>query len=104
MEICAIWKFPIMAPGTCSIEMPADAKIVSAGLDSDGLVCVWAEVNPEATFKERHFAAIGTGWKIPCVALEKSTYLGHVLTQSGFVWHIYEVGRQLELESSLLRC
>ena len=79
-----IWKFPLDKVGPT--EMREGAKIVHAGTQ-DGILCLWAEIDPSRPVVTRRFIVVGTGHALP------EAYCEHLLTwqEPPFVWHLYEV-------------
>ena len=81
-----IWKFPLKAEETQAIEMPVGARILSAGMDPQGTLCVWAEVEPFKDLTEfRKVWVIGTGHTL---GPDNPRFLGSVL-MGPFIWHVY---------------
>lgn len=67
------------------ILMPKGAEILHIA-HQEGLLTIWALVNPEKEEEERKFRIAGTGWNIFDNEKHLSTY------QDGeLVWHVFEV-------------
>lgn len=85
-----IYKFEMTAP-CCAIAMPDGAKIISCGIQSTGLV-VWALGDPAQAYDFRRVCAFNTGQKIES-ELDLVAFIGTVTSDTGIVWHVYEVSR-----------
>lgn len=84
-----IYKYPIYTPSTLvEVEMPKDAVILSCGLDSCGIMCVWAMVDPDVGLELRKIYCIGTGWNVDEMADEVTQFVGTV-KDGDFIWHIF---------------
>jgi len=86
-----IYKYKIqddsVTPTRSSIHLPQGAKVLTAGLDDNHQLCVWAEVNPAAVEQRLHFQTVWTGQEAPARQL---SYLGMV--KSGvIILHVYWV-------------
>jgi hypothetical protein len=67
--------------------MPVGAEILKVGIDPNGVLCVWALVDPfETDTTPRTFEVIGTGWNFNPTG---KTYLDTIFV-SQLVWHIWE--------------
>lgn len=67
--------------------MPEGAKILHVA-EQAGSICLWAEVETQATQKQRHISVYGTGQRMPD---NPGTFIGSVLLHVGaLVFHIYE--------------
>ncbi len=64
--------------------MPTGAIIRHVAVQN-GIVCVWAEVDPDAPIEVRTFEIFGTGWNNI-----NGTYIATYFA-GPFVWHLYEV-------------
>ena len=80
-----IYKYPIDVIGWQSLNMPAEAMIIHAGLDPQGALCLWAEVDTEAIMQSVGIVIVGTGHPFNGAMAQ---HLGTVL-QNEFVWHIF---------------
>ena len=78
------------------ISMPQNAEVLSCG-EQDGIIVVWARVNPDAPLKNRVIRAVNTGEGLrnsdpACEA----RFIGTVTMQNklskGMVWHIFDCG------------
>lgn len=88
-----IWKFPftpnsaIDSQSKIEVMMPQGALVRYVDVDSNGHPCLWAEVDTTALLVARKFYSVGTGHgNVP----EDGYYLGTVVMQAGYVFHIYE--------------
>jgi hypothetical protein len=85
-----IWKFPLMVLDDQDIEMPKGSRALSAGLDPQGTLCIWAEVDPESPTIPRKVSIRVTGHPLQARALCACAqrFLGSVL-MGRLVWHVY---------------
>ncbi len=81
-----VWKFPIDIIDAQIVMMPPRAEIIHAGIDPQGVPCVWARVVPEPANVERSIYVIGTGNPHPD---GNNRHLGS-FTHGPFVWHVWE--------------
>lgn len=79
-----IWKFPLNDSDRQTISLPLDYRIMSAGLDPDGDLCIWAAVDPDAKRIDVEICIVGTGRAMPRLG----DFIGTVLCDR-FVWHIF---------------
>lgn len=87
-----IFKYDLELADVQSIEMPCDAKVLTAQLQN-GKIRLWAMVSPGADKKTRHFQIIGTGHEV----VDNSRLYVATVKQGIFVWNIFEL-----LEADLL--
>jgi hypothetical protein len=80
-----IYKFPIPIQDTFTVPLPDDAVVVHAGLDPQGVPCLWARLDPNAPRTDRVFHLRGTGHPVP-------DDLHHIASfvNGPFVWHLFE--------------
>lgn len=87
-----IWKFPLQMIDEQVIELPANSRVLSAGLDPAGLLCVWAQVDSEQPKSRAAIFIQGTGQPlidgIDYWPHENNKFIGSVL-QGQFVWHVF---------------
>lgn len=82
---------------TSDHEMPARAKFLYAGIDGEGKLCVWMEVDDETLDREIHtFGVFNTGMPVP----DDWTYCGSVRAGS-FVLHAYQHDMIVALPTSI---
>lgn len=81
-----IYKYPLAITNSQFVQMPQFAEILSAGLDPQGALCVWAAVDTEAPMVSRQFYVVGTGNPVTPAPME---FIGSV-TRGPFVWHVFE--------------
>ena len=79
-----IYKYPI---NDDPIIIPNDSKIRHVGLDPQGVVCVWVELNTNSECKNMNlqFKITGTGQRM---SEDWENYASSIL-QGAFMWHIY---------------
>ena len=85
----AIWKYPLQAIDTQTIELPKDAKVLCVQAQND-VPCLWV-VNKDTASKEtedRVFTIYGTGH---LQTLIHGNYIGTFQLLSGsLVYHVFE--------------
>lgn len=84
-----IYKYPITKVGTSVIDAPADGRIISAGIDGAGQICVWVSFPTSGVADcRKQIFLIGTGMSFDD---EDKEFIGTVVTEEGLVWHLYEI-------------
>lgn len=86
-----IYKYKLYELGENKIEMPQGAQVLSAKIDPQGDVCIWAIVNPELKNELRTFFVAGTGWELSDAFSGKPIDFYGTVIQEPYVWHIFEV-------------
>lgn len=82
-----IYKYPIEITQRQQVDLPAGAKILTADLDPAGTPCIWAQVNPAVTEREKRMIWIlGTAHQLS--DLDGINYL-NTFRQGPFVWHVF---------------
>lgn len=81
-----IYKYPLKLEVVQKVEMPEDAKILSAQLQN-GVLCIWALVSTDRELEDRTIHTIGTGWETDFLYKFIST-----VQIDGLVWHIFDGG------------
>jgi hypothetical protein len=89
-EPTTIWKF-ILSNAVDDISMPLGARVISAGIDPNNDLCVWAEVNPSNAYTFRSFMFLGTGMPIPKTPEGKTRKFIGTANRGPLIWHIYEI-------------
>jgi hypothetical protein len=85
-----IWKFSIITRDRQLVSMPKGAEIVSTQVQN-GIICLWAFVDPNAEQEPTYIEVVGTGWQIPS-HLSRENYIATV--QDGqLVWHVFKVAK-----------
>ncbi len=81
-----VWKYQLDETDCQAIEMPEGAKIVHVDTDpgDSGILCIWAEVDPDAPKEDRFIYVRGTGHDINHTLV----HLGSV-RMPPFIWHVY---------------
>lgn len=80
-----IHKFDLGNKISSEHDLPVGAKFRHTGLDAEGKLCIWMEVDDEATDMERHtFGVFNTAQPIP----DDWTYWGSIKVGS-FVLHTH---------------
>lgn len=85
-----IYKYVLELAEVQAVTMPEDAEILKVG-EMNGDICVWVrfEVINQAQQGQRRFKIIGTG----DVYDESGIYLDSIIARSGYVWHIFDMGK-----------
>lgn len=81
-----VYKYTIEV-GLNNIQCFDNAKVLSAGFDPQGNLCIWVLVNPLATAADLKVAVIGTGWEVP----ENGRFIQTVKDRNIFMWHIFQI-------------
>jgi hypothetical protein len=82
-----IWKFPIN--GITSIKVEEDAKVLSSGLDPQGVPCVWIMLDPaKEKNKTIEIFLIGTGFEFYGKMNENLKFL-NTFVEGEYVWHTF---------------
>ena len=84
-----IYKYSLPEPlsGPQPMFLPKGARILHAGLDPQGILCIWAMVDPANESENKVILVEGTGRELPDKTL---LFISSVRT-GPFVWHIFEV-------------
>lgn len=85
----SIFKYQISYSAPIEIRLPMDSKVISAGLDPQGDLCIWALVDPETATTPRVFMVVGTGWSMED-EIDNWEFIGTV-RQGPYMWHVFEV-------------
>ena len=80
-----IWKYPLQIGDFNSVQMPKGATILSVD-NQNGILCLWAMVDPEKSLVTRKIRIVGTGHTFDGYA----EHIGSVV-MAPFVWHVFEV-------------
>jgi hypothetical protein len=86
-----IYKYTLSLQSVQLIPMPEKARVLSAGLDGFGNLCLWAMFDEE--FEERKMdrlvMVVGTGHEfMPYDSTRELTFVNSV-QQDQFIWHIF---------------
>lgn len=85
-----IFKYPLGSIGNNRKRMPKGARVIHAGYDPNGALCVWAEVETDNEDVDRFFRLIGTGQPLE----DGLKYVGTV-QEGPYMWHIYDGGERI---------
>ena len=99
----SIWKYEVEPDFiNQSYMMPSGAIILSFGLDGNGKMCFWAQVDTEAPKVEHNIACVGTGWDLSALKNEKNEYVGFIgsVTHGPYVWHLFDLGASACLKNN----
>lgn len=83
----SIYKYELDITDSQRITLGDNGRIISAGLDPHGKLCVWAEVVMGDQDSQRTIRIIGTG--NPVDDLPKLEFIDSVRV-GPFMWHVYE--------------
>lgn len=84
MALNRIWKFEIKLLDRQTVKLPSEFSILSAGMDPDGILCIWAAVNPESLARKIEIIVVGTGHPLPHVGDFIAT-----VKDGPYMWHIF---------------
>lgn len=79
-----IFKYPLHTIDVQAVYMPRGARLLHAD-DQGGVICLWAEVDPDQPSVGREIAIVGTGYSPPPGGYK---HLSTVL-MGEFVRHVY---------------
>lgn len=80
-----IWKYALQITKRQSLTLPRGAEVLSAQ-NQNGVIMLWALVEPDNVKELRHFLIFGTG----SLAEGFSIYVSTVQLPNGEVWHVFE--------------
>lgn len=83
-----IWKFPLPVNDRVEVSMPRGARILHTAVQN-GVVCVWAIVDPNNQREQRCFFIKGTGHSAH--ELEETPHVGTVFL-GPLVFHVFDGG------------
>ncbi len=93
-----IWKYYVGGAIISDHELPAGAEIRHAGIDAEGRLCVWMQVDDEASDFEKHtFGIFNTGEAIP----DDWTYIDSVHV-SKLVLHVHHYDQVVPIVVEIL--
>ncbi len=85
-----IWKFPIAVTDEQTVEMPADARILTVQVQHDQ-PCLWAIVDSDKPTEPRRIRIFGTGHDMG--RGNGSVYIGSFQISGGsLVFHVFDQG------------
>ena len=90
-----IWKYEVEPDLVNQVyEMPIGAIILSFGLDGQGKMCFWAQVDDSAQREGHLISCVGTGWPIDIVNSDLNRYANFIGTvaRGPYVWHLFDLG------------
>lgn len=89
-----IYKYPLRIVDRQLVQLPANAAMLSVGIQKDKLendqVCLWAEIEDTNPLEWRTFHIYGTGHPIYAGTTHAIKYIA-TFQLDGFVGHVYEV-------------
>jgi hypothetical protein len=80
-----LYKFQLPHVDRLKIRASSCAVPLSVGLDPEGRLCLWMQVDPAGPKRDLDVFVVGTGNPIPPEAIN---FVGSV-TEGLFVWHIF---------------
>ena len=80
-----IYKYPIEITDKQEIQMPFGAEVIHAGLDPQGMPCLWATVESANSPEPVLVGVVGTGNPMP---LHAERHVGSFV-QGPFMWHVF---------------
>lgn len=95
----SIHKYKLAATAEQILEMPPGARLLSVG-EADGRLCLWALVENGPSTDRRRIIMHGPASPVKPETMARP-HLGTVVLRSGFVWHVFDGGRQLTPEEML---
>jgi hypothetical protein len=78
-----IWKYNFEIKSYNNIEVPSGGRVLHTGLDPDGNLAIWIDVDPLNIKRPMVVYVVGTGDEVP-----NKIYAGSIV-QGPFVWHIF---------------
>ena len=85
-----IWKFRL-DPNNSPVDVPEGAKVLSAGVQGDDDIFIWAEVETTKPTEVRHFEVYGTGHTIADPVNTTRTFIDTVQMYGGsLIFHVFE--------------
>lgn len=93
-----VYKYPMELTDITSVSVPMGALIRDVGIDWEGRLCVWLEVDTENPMELLRFRVAGTGHPLRCKGMEKEDCLRFLKTvpNKPFFWHVYEIVNQAD--------
>lgn len=83
-----IYKYNLKLTDRQTLNLPDSATLLTVQ-EQNGILCLWALVNPKFPLEPRIIEILGTGNLVP-VAQRK--YISTVQTNQGsLVWHVFEI-------------
>lgn len=79
-----IYKYPIEITDEQKIQMPLDAKVIHAGLDPNGIPCIWAMASSHLADHSHYVYVRGTGHEIS----DSRRHIGSFV-EGPFMWHVF---------------
>lgn len=82
-----IYKYPLAITDSQVLEIPNGFELIHAGLDPQGVPCVWATVYPGNDINSVTIYIFGTGEQIT-PAPQARKHIGSFVNKA-FVWHVF---------------
>lgn len=85
-----IHKYTLTLDDFQTVIMPTGANIIRVA-EQQGKLCIWAEVDPEASKHLRKFMIVGTGRPLPPPSAKRVHIDTVVMPGGNLVVHVYEL-------------
>ena len=80
-----IYKYPFELKDESCVEMPDGSRVLHVGVDLQGVMCLWAEVDTEVPKRNYSVCVRGTGHLLKG---NEGVFVG-TFVERVFVWHVY---------------
>jgi len=85
-----IWKYAVITTGDTEVEMLGLYKVLSAGIDPQGQLCVWALVEPDENWRKTVKVFVrGTGHPADGMIEEEGVIFLNTVFMGPLVWHVF---------------
>jgi hypothetical protein len=85
--VTTIWKYPLAVTAEQQIDLPLGAQVLHVAVQHQ-MVCLWAQVRPDAQKQARTIRIFGTGHDLPD---DPGRHIGSFMLYDGtLVFHAYE--------------
>lgn len=84
-----IYKYELHVTDRQTVLMPRGFQILNLA-EQRGRLCIWAKVDNSEPLVDVTFVIHGTGNEIIVRPGTHEEYIGTILMESGFVWHLFE--------------
>lgn len=77
---------------TIDLDIPGGGPIISAGVDPNGKLCVWAMVNTDKPEEKVRILCVGTGWPLDAIMNNEANGLNFIGTvkEGIYMWHLFQ--------------
>lgn len=85
-----IYKYPLELTDRQEVHLPEGAVILHVAVQN-GIICLWALVDPDAWNEDRTFWIVGTGGTMPPGFGAGIEFVHQGTVEQGpFIWHVFE--------------